>query len=63
MMPRFDFQEATMSITEPQLRSKTPGHDGWARTARPDDPNQFFIVSTDCRAIEPSNFELAKGWT
>jgi hypothetical protein len=38
------------------------GHHEWAKTARPDDPNTFFIVSTDCRAIEPRDLEPGKGW-
>ena len=36
-------------------RLETPGHAGWSRTARPDDPNKYFIVSADCHANEPSN--------
>ena len=29
-------------------RAETPGHDHWPRTARPEDPNKYFIVSVDC---------------
>ena len=36
-------------------RLETPGHSGWKRTCRPDDPNKFFMVSADCHAQEPSN--------
>ena len=36
-------------------RSETPGHAGWPRTARPDDPDKYFIVSADCHANEPSD--------
>ena len=36
-------------------RLDTPGHVGWTRTARPDDPNKYFIVSADCHANEPAN--------
>jgi hypothetical protein len=61
-VPRFDLEEATMSITEPQWQSETPGQHGRAVTARPDDPNKFFIVSTDCRAIEPRDLEPGEGW-
>jgi hypothetical protein len=61
MMARFDLEEAAMSITE-QWQSETPGHHGWATTARPDDPNEFFIVSADCRAIDPRDLEPGKGW-
>jgi hypothetical protein len=38
------------------------GHHEWAKTARADDPNTFFIVSTDCRAIEARDLEPGKGW-
>ncbi len=34
-------------------RSETPGADDWPRTARPNDPNKFFIASADCHANEP----------
>ncbi len=34
-------------------RAETPGCSGWPRTARPDDPNKYFIVSADCHANEP----------
>lgn len=52
----------TETYTEPELlaaqawRTETPGAKGWGRTARPDDPNKYFVVSADCHAIEP------KGW-
>lgn len=36
-------------------RLTTPGHDGWTRTARPDDPNKYFMVSTDGHVQEPSD--------
>jgi predicted TIM-barrel fold metal-dependent hydrolase len=36
-------------------RSETPGHTGWPRTARPDDPNKYFMVSTDGHVQEPSD--------
>ena len=36
-------------------RLRTPGHDGWKRTARPDDRNRFLMVSADCHANEPAN--------
>jgi predicted TIM-barrel fold metal-dependent hydrolase len=55
-----------MTITEPvpvgprnAWRLTTPGVDGWPRTARPDDPNKFYMVSADCHLVEPrSMFEL-----
>jgi hypothetical protein len=43
-----------MTINPPNLwRLETPGHEGWARTARPDDPNRYFMVSADTHANEP----------
>lgn len=38
-----------------QWRATTPGHAGWPRTARPDDPNKYFMVSTDGHVQEPSD--------
>jgi len=41
-------------INAPNLwRLETPGHAGWGRTARADDPKKYFMVSTDCHANEP----------
>src|SRR5207245_6690251 len=41
-------------VNEPnQWRLATPGHTGWARTARPGDPRKYFMVSADCHANEP----------
>lgn len=34
-------------------RAQTPGHQGWERTARPDDPNKYLMISADCHANEP----------
>lgn len=34
-------------------RLKTPGNTGWSRTARPEDPNRYFMVSADTHANEP----------
>ena len=34
-------------------RLDTPGADGWAHSARADDPKKYFMVSTDCHANEP----------
>ena len=36
-------------------RANTPGHSNWSRTARPDDPNKYFIVSADGHVQEPSD--------
>jgi predicted TIM-barrel fold metal-dependent hydrolase len=38
-----------------QWRLQSPGHAGWKRTARPDDPNKYVLISADCHANEPSN--------
>ena len=43
-------------INEPnRWRLETPGHSGWKRTARPDDPDKYLMVSADCHCNEPSN--------
>ncbi|MGH7897164.1 MAG: hypothetical protein ACREQQ_04380, partial [Candidatus Binatia bacterium] len=34
-------------------RLATPGASGWARSARPGDPDKYFMVSSDCHANEP----------
>jgi predicted TIM-barrel fold metal-dependent hydrolase len=34
-------------------RSESPGCEGWARSARPDDPDKLFMVSADAHAVEP----------
>lgn len=36
-------------------RIETPGNHGWPRTARPDDPNRYLMVSADCHCNEPGN--------
>src|SRR6266851_1698354 len=36
-------------------RLETPGPKGWTRTARPDDPNKYLMISSDCHAGEPAN--------
>ncbi len=43
-----------VAINTPNLwRLETPGHSGWAHTARAGDPNKYFMVSTDSHANEP----------
>src|SRR5690242_20435617 len=37
-------------------RQDTPGAEGWTRTARPDDPHKYCMVSADCHAQEPSTY-------
>ncbi len=42
-------------------RLETPGNEGWPRTARPDDPNKYFMVSADCHVNEPlAMFDLVE---
>jgi predicted TIM-barrel fold metal-dependent hydrolase len=38
-----------------QWRLETPGHAGWERTARPSDPNKYFMVSCDSHTNEPAD--------
>src|SRR3989442_7767408 len=43
-------------IDEPnRWRLDTPGHEGWTQTARPGDPNKYFMVSCDSHTNEPTN--------
>ncbi len=44
------------AATTQARRLQTPGADVWPRTARPDDPNKFFMVSADCHANEPKDW-------
>ena len=37
-------------------RLKTPGEDGWLRSARPDAEDKFFMVSADGHVQEPKTF-------
>jgi hypothetical protein len=37
-------------------RQSTPGPEGWPRTARPDDPNKYLMISADCHANEPASY-------
>jgi predicted TIM-barrel fold metal-dependent hydrolase len=39
-----------------QWRTETPGHEGWPRTVRPDDPNKLYVISADTHAIEPKDW-------
>ena len=42
-------------VNEPnRWRLETPGHSGWARTARPGQPDKYLMISADCHANEPS---------
>ena len=45
-----------MTIDAPnEWRLETPGHAGWERTARPQDPNKYFMVSCDSHTNEPAD--------
>lgn len=45
-----------LTINEPNVwRTKTPGHAGWPRSARPGDPRKYFIVSADAHVNEPAD--------
>ena len=50
-----------MTMTEPApaknaWRQETPGVEGWSRTARPDDPNKYLMISSDCHVVESPTF-------
>jgi predicted TIM-barrel fold metal-dependent hydrolase len=46
--------QPNLEIDEPnRWRLETPGHLGWPRTARPEDPNRYLMISADCHANEP----------
>ncbi|MGI4812577.1 MAG: amidohydrolase family protein [Janthinobacterium lividum] len=38
-----------------EWRLQSPGVEGWPRTARPNDPNKYFMVSCDDHANEPAS--------
>jgi predicted TIM-barrel fold metal-dependent hydrolase len=40
--------------TNNSWRLDSPGCDGWPRTARPDDPKRYLMISADCHANEPA---------
>jgi len=47
--------ETTQQVDEKNLwRLETPGHDGWQRTAHPNDPDRYLLISADCHVNEPS---------
>jgi predicted TIM-barrel fold metal-dependent hydrolase len=48
-------EETPNSVDQPnRWRLGTPGHQGWTRTARPDDPNKYIMISSDCHCQEPA---------
>ena len=54
-------QSRQTEINAPNLwRLETPGHTGWARTARAGDPNKYFMVSTDSHANEPADLWVTR---
>ncbi|MGA2409441.1 MAG: amidohydrolase family protein [Candidatus Binataceae bacterium] len=48
-------EQANFVDEKNQWRTETPGHAGWQRTARPDDPNRYLMISADCHCNEPGN--------
>jgi predicted TIM-barrel fold metal-dependent hydrolase len=41
-------------------RLETPGNDGWTRSARPDAPDKYLMISTDGHVQEPSNLWIER---
>ena len=48
-------QEANFVDEKNLWRTETPGHAGWQRTAHPNDPNKYLMISADCHCNEPGN--------
>ena len=48
-------QEADLVDEKNRWRLETPGHSGWPRTVRPDDPGRYLMISADCHCNEPGN--------
>jgi predicted TIM-barrel fold metal-dependent hydrolase len=54
-------EETNLQVDENnRWRLETPGHAGWARTARPDDAKRYLMISSDCHANEPSGLWLER---
>jgi len=54
-------EDTNIQIDEPnRWRLQTPGHQGWLKTARSEDPNRYLMISADCHAQEPSGFWLER---
>ncbi len=52
-----EVSEQEAALLEAQAwRKETPGHEGWARTVRPEESNRYYVISADCHAIEPKNW-------
>ncbi|MBE3605126.1 amidohydrolase [bacterium] len=48
-------QESTTVDEKNRWRLETPGHQGWRRTARPEDPGRYLLISADCHCNEPGS--------
>ena len=49
-------ETANITVDEKnRYRLETPGHDGWRRTAHPDDPAKYLMISSDTHANEPGH--------
>ncbi len=48
-------QESLTVDEKNRWRTETPGHQGWPRTARPDDCGRHLMVSADCHCNEPGS--------
>jgi predicted TIM-barrel fold metal-dependent hydrolase len=48
--------DASIEVVDEKNRWRldTPGHQGWGRTARADDPDKYLMISSDCHVNEPS---------
>ena len=44
------------TVVKNAWRVGSPGVEGWTRTARPGDPNKYFMVSADCHVTESLAF-------
>jgi len=44
------------AVVKNAWRIGSPGVEGWTRTARPDDPDKYFMVSADCHVTESLAF-------
>ena len=47
--PKYEMNEENV------WRTKTPGPEGWRRTARRDDPDKYLMISADTHANEPAD--------
>ncbi len=54
-MNQQSFARKTRWTKKNRWRLDTPGHAGWQRTAHPNDPDRYLMISADCHANEPGN--------